>query len=185
MNAASLIRQLAASLRYNVRQARADLDQMHVRTRDEFYHQGYQNGRVAVMEALAESLDVLDDRQGVSFPVNADEDGYPLSAVVALPQPDMTDDDGQIWFGDYEIRVDPTGRGPAEVYVGKSAPGLRHLERHAAAILAAVAAARAADAEHQGAVVTPAGPREESDEDHERAYEQREIVGYRAGGPNG
>lgn len=189
------IRTLAASLRYNVEQARADLARMQVRTRDQFFHQGYQNGRVAVMESVAESLDLLDDdsaalllldldtwtrvpelvayarRRGIQTAdavrelVNAglshlppqladvehlDADDYPLSAVVALPDPDEVDDDGQVWFGDYDIRVDPTGSGPAEVYVGvnKSAPGLRQLERHAAALLAAIAAARAADAEH-------------------------------------
>lgn len=70
---------------------------------------------------------------------------HPLKAFVVLPEPDELDDDGQLWFDDYEIRVDTTGSGPAAVYVGGK---LRHLddglERHAAALLAAIAAARSA-----------------------------------------
>ena len=59
---AAAVRILAKSLRYNAEQAKADLARMQpVRTRDQFYHQGYQNGRIAVMEAVAESLEALDD----------------------------------------------------------------------------------------------------------------------------
>ena len=58
MNAAAL-RQLSASLRYNIKQARADLDAMEVHTADQFYHQGYQSGRVATMEFIADTLDLL------------------------------------------------------------------------------------------------------------------------------
>lgn len=56
---APALRVLAESLRYNVKQARADLDRMAVKTRDQFYHQGYQCGRIAVMESIAESLELL------------------------------------------------------------------------------------------------------------------------------
>lgn len=56
---APALQTLAASLRYNVTQARADLAAMQVQTRDEFYHQGYQTGRIAVMESVAESLELL------------------------------------------------------------------------------------------------------------------------------
>jgi hypothetical protein len=64
--AGGALRIYAESLRYNVKQARADLDRMQVRTRDQFYHQGYQTGRVAVMESVAESLEFLTDGAGTT-----------------------------------------------------------------------------------------------------------------------
>lgn len=109
--------------------------------------------QVTIAEAVRALVNAgLSHQQIDEEPLDAADD-YPLSAVVALPPCDEVDDDGQLWFGDYEIRVDPTGSGPAEVYVAnsdgtRSAPGLPALERHAAALLAAIAAARAADAEH-------------------------------------
>jgi len=30
-------------------------------------------------------------------------------AVVKLPEPTATDDDGQVFFGEYDVRADPTG----------------------------------------------------------------------------
>lgn len=57
---AAALRTLAASLRYNSDQARADLSRMKVRTVDEYYHQGYQSGRIAAMEDVVTTLDMLD-----------------------------------------------------------------------------------------------------------------------------
>ena len=38
--------------------------------------------------------------------------------IVKLPESDETDDDGQIWVGDYELRVDPSSgqQNPTTVY---------------------------------------------------------------------
>lgn len=139
MNAPAL-RQWARSLRYNIAQAREDLAAMPVHAADQYYHQGYQCGRIAEMERALELVGLLlvgEDDDQTSAP----------AALVTLPEADELDDDGQMWFGDYEIRVDTTGSGPAEVYVAngdgtRSAPGLPALERYAAALLAAIAAAR-------------------------------------------
>jgi hypothetical protein len=132
------------SLRYNIDQARADLDKMAANWHDGLLaHQGYTNGRIAEMERALELVGLL------LVGEDQDDDQAPApAALVTLPEADELDDDGQLWFGDYEIRVDTTGRGPAEVYVmqadgTRSAPGLPALERRAAALLAAIAAARA------------------------------------------
>jgi hypothetical protein len=67
------------------------------------------------------------------------------AAVVVLPEPDEVDDDGQIWFDDYDVRVDTTGhsREPATIWIRNVPRDVDQVERHAIALLAAVAAARA------------------------------------------
>lgn len=57
MNTAAL-EQLLRSTRYNITQIDADLARMQVRTSEQFYHQGYQNGRKAELENLASLLEV-------------------------------------------------------------------------------------------------------------------------------
>jgi hypothetical protein len=54
------LQQLIRSTRYNITQARADLNGMgYISTADDYYHQGYQTGRIAAMESLADSLESL------------------------------------------------------------------------------------------------------------------------------
>lgn len=69
------LRILVSGLRANVKQAQLDLDRMTVKTADQHYHQGYQCGRIAVMETLADTLDMCDqpDEAGA---VLVDLDGW-------------------------------------------------------------------------------------------------------------
>ncbi|NKZ93738.1 hypothetical protein GS966_28865 [Rhodococcus hoagii] len=65
--------------------------------------------------------------------------------IVKLPQ-GIEDDDGQVWFDEFDVRVDCTGTSrPYEVWVGgrsRSAAGLEHL---AAEYLAAARVAEGGD----------------------------------------
>jgi hypothetical protein len=135
VNAAAL-RQWRRSLRYNIAQAREDVAAMPVHAADQYYHQGYQNGRVAVMEDVVTSLDVL---------LAGRDAEVPGAAVVV----DLDD-----WARAPELLEYARRRG---VTTGEAVrelvnAGLSHYPG-------------------PSLIVTPAGPREESDEDHERAFE--------------
>jgi hypothetical protein len=54
------LRVFVSGLRANVKQAQMDLDRMTVTTADQHYHQGYQCGRIATMETIADTLDMCD-----------------------------------------------------------------------------------------------------------------------------
>lgn len=102
----------------------------------------------AVVEHEARALA---DEYGYGFAVLVDgvialaPPDTPPAAVLALVLPDEIDDDAQMWFDDYRIRVDTTGRGPAVIYVDKREISVGRLELHARALLSAIAIAREAD----------------------------------------
>ena len=67
------------------------------------------------------------------------DSGY---TVIALPEAEGPDEDGQLWFGDYDIRVDMTGkRDDPHLYVYDGPRSPDEVCEHAAALLAAAQAA--------------------------------------------
>lgn len=63
------------------------------------------------------------------------DSGY---TVIALPEPDGPDEDGQLWFDDFGIRVDTTGkRGDPHLYVNGEPRTPDAVYRHAVALIAA------------------------------------------------
>lgn len=58
--------------------------------------------------------------------------------VIALPEAEGPDEDGQLWFGDYDIRVDMTGkRDEPHLYVYDEPRTPDAVHRHAVALIAA------------------------------------------------
>lgn len=58
--------------------------------------------------------------------------------VIALPEAGGPDEDGQLWFGDYDIRVDMTGkRDEPHLYVYDEPRSPDEVCEHAAALIAA------------------------------------------------
>ena len=63
------------------------------------------------------------------------DSGY---TVIALPEADGPDGDGQLWFDDFDIRVDTTGkRDDIRLYVNGEPRTPDAVYRHAAALIAA------------------------------------------------
>lgn len=93
------------------------------------------------MSIRDELADLIASRRGVTAKTN-DTDRLIAEtilarfAVVELPEGEQ-DDDGQVWFDDYDIRVDHTGRHGAEVYLNKRPVHPSWLRRRAEEYLAA------------------------------------------------